>query len=53
MDFNEKLDKIDAKLDMIIERQQELEETVQDLREAIAERGLPGSGYSTFELEED
>jgi hypothetical protein len=52
-DTNAKLDKIIGMLETVIERQQEQEEQTAELREALAERGLPGSGFSTFEVEED
>lgn len=53
MDINEKLDKIIGLLEVVIERQQESEEQVAELREAVSERGLPGSGYNIFTPEED
>jgi len=53
MDINEKLDKIIGLLEVVIERQQEQDERAQELREAVADLGLPGSSYSIFTPEED
>ena len=52
MDINEKLDKIIGMLEVVIEKQQELEEGQAELQEAIANLSLPGPGYSIFTPEE-
>jgi len=52
MDINEKLDKIIGLLEVVVERQQEQDEQFDEVREAIANLGLPGPGYSTFDVEE-
>ena len=48
-----KLDKIITMLDAIIEKQQEQDEQSAELREAVADLGLPGSGYSVYQSEEE
>ena len=53
MSTDAKLDKILAQLEIVIEQNQDLEEQVQELRDAIADRSLPGSGFGIEEYEDE
>lgn len=52
MDTNAKLDKIIGLLEVVIEKQQEHDEQFDEVKEAVANLGLPGTGYSIFDSEE-
>lgn len=52
MDINEKLDIITGMLEEVLARQQEQEDRDAELREAITDLGLPGTGFSTFTPED-
>jgi hypothetical protein len=53
MTIEQKLDKILGLLEVIVENQQATDEQLEELREAITDRSLPGSGFSTFDAPED
>lgn len=51
-DTNEKLDKVIALLELIIVQHGEFEEQLAEVKESVADLGLPGSGYSIFTPED-
>lgn len=53
MDTNEKLDYIIGLLEGISERQQDAEEQLEELREAVADIGVGGSGYGIERIEDE
>jgi hypothetical protein len=57
MDTNEKLDYAIQLLKEILDKQDEqdtfIEEQFEEIREAISNLGLPGSGYGTFSLDDE
>jgi hypothetical protein len=53
MNDSQKLDRILGLLEVIVERLQETEEEITELREAVADRDLPGDGFSRFSVDEE